>query len=482
MALIDLRLLLVVVLVVVVAVVVEGNVVFKVKHKYGGRASSALAELKAHDSHRHGRMLSSVDFQLGGNGQPTDAALYYTKLSIGTPSIDYHVQVDTGSDILWVNCAGCDKCPKKSNLGIDLKLYDVKASSTAQAVTCDQHLCATMFNAPYTDCKVGMACEFQVTYGDGSATAGYFIQDEVHFEQVTGNLQTSSMKGPIGFGCSAKQSGELGTSTAAVDGIIGFGQANSSVISQLAASGKVKKIFSHCLDNKNGGGIFAIGQIVEPKVNSTPLVENEPHYNVVMEQIDVGGEALDIRTSFFDSGVRNMIVDSGTTLAYLPDSIFKPLMNKLMEKQGDLNVHRVEGFQCINYNGNVDDGFPVVTFTFNGSLKLTVYPHDYLFQVHDNEYCFGWQTSGMQTRDGKEMTLLGDLVLSGKLVVYDLESQTVGFTEYNCSSSIKVKEEGSGNTYSVGAHDISVSNSGRANSGNVYILFLFISLFCSFMN
>lgn len=44
--------------------------------------------------------------------------LYFTKIEIGTPPKDYHVQVDTGSDLLWVNCAGCDKCPKKSGLGV----------------------------------------------------------------------------------------------------------------------------------------------------------------------------------------------------------------------------------------------------------------------------------------------------------------------------------------------------------------------------
>lgn len=75
--------------------------------------------------------------------------------------------------------------------------------------------------------------------------------------------------------CSSRQSGELGSSTQAVDGIIGFGQANSSLISQLAASGKVNKVFSHCLDGSNGGGIFAIGHVVQPKVKSTPLVPNE---------------------------------------------------------------------------------------------------------------------------------------------------------------------------------------------------------------
>lgn len=60
----------------VLAVAVKAeNVVFSVKHKYGGRGGSILKELKAHDSRRHGRMLAAVDFELGGNGQPTDAAL-----------------------------------------------------------------------------------------------------------------------------------------------------------------------------------------------------------------------------------------------------------------------------------------------------------------------------------------------------------------------------------------------------------------------
>ncbi|GMP21765.1 hypothetical protein CsSME_00000063 [Camellia sinensis var. sinensis] len=75
--------------------------------------------------------------------------------------------------------------------------------------------------------------------------------------------------------CGAKQSGQLGSSSQALDGILGFGQANSSMISQLASVGKVKKMFAHCLDGTNGGGIFAIGQLVEPKLNSTPLVPNQ---------------------------------------------------------------------------------------------------------------------------------------------------------------------------------------------------------------
>lgn len=75
--------------------------------------------------------------------------------------------------------------------------------------------------------------------------------------------------------CGARQSGNLGSSDEALDGILGFGKSNSSIISQLASSGKVKKMFAHCLDGDNGGGIFAIGHVVQPKVNSTPLILDE---------------------------------------------------------------------------------------------------------------------------------------------------------------------------------------------------------------
>lgn len=75
--------------------------------------------------------------------------------------------------------------------------------------------------------------------------------------------------------CGAEQSGDLGPSSEEIDGILGFGQGDSSMISQLASSGTIRKIFAHCLDSGDGSGIFAIGNVVQPKVNSTPLVPNQ---------------------------------------------------------------------------------------------------------------------------------------------------------------------------------------------------------------
>jgi hypothetical protein len=92
---------------------------------------------------------------------------------------------------------------------------------------------------------------------------------------------------PVLCRCGSQQGGDLGSSNQALDGIIGFGQSNTSMLSQLSAAGKVKKIFAHCLDTINGGGIFAIGNVVQPKVKTTPLVPNmyvnvvpTPHYSV----------------------------------------------------------------------------------------------------------------------------------------------------------------------------------------------------------
>jgi hypothetical protein len=56
------------------------------------------------------------------------------------------------------------------------------------------------------------------------------------------------------------------------------------------------------------------------------------------------------------------------------------------------------------------------------------------FVVQKNLYCMGFQNGGVQTKDGKDMVLLGDLVLSNKLVLYDLENQAIGWADYNCKS------------------------------------------------
>ncbi|CAD6264909.1 unnamed protein product [Miscanthus lutarioriparius] len=435
--------------------------VFQVRRKFpvgvgGGAAGANISALRAHDGTRHGRLLAAADLPLGGLGLPTDTGLYYTEVKLGTPPKRYYVQVDTGSDILWVNCITCEQCPRKSGLGLDLTLYDPKASSTGSTVMCDQGFCASTFGGRLPKCRANVPCEYSVTYGDGSSTVGSFVNDALQFDQVTGDGQTQPANASVIFGCGAQQGGDLGSSSQALDGILGFGEANTSMLSQLATAGKVKKIFAHCLDTVKGGGIFAIGDVVEPKVKTTPLVADKPHYNVNLKTINVGGTTLELPTDIFKpDDKKGTIIDSGTTLTYLPELVFKKVMLAVFNKHQDIAFHDVQDFLCFQYSGSVDDGFPTITFHFEDDLVLHVYPHEYFFPNGNDVYCVGFQNGALQSKDGKDIVLMGDLVLSNKLVVYDLENRAIGWTDYNCSSSIKIKDDKTGTTSTVNSHDLS---------------------------
>ncbi|KAK8462160.1 hypothetical protein SEVIR_1G160600v4 [Setaria viridis] len=412
--------------------------VFRVRRKFprhaGGAGEAAeehLAALRRHDGRRHGRLLGAVDLPLGGVGLPTETGLYFTRIEIGAPPKGYYVQVDTGSDILWVNCIRCDGCPTRSGLGIELTQYDPAGSGST--VGCNQEFCVANNDGVRPTCSSESPCQFRITYGDGSSTTGFFVNDLLQYDKVSGDGQTTPSNASITFGCGAQLGGDLGSSSQALDGILGFGQSNSSMLSQLAAAGKVQKIFAHCLDTVHGGGIFAIGNVVQPKVKTTPLVPGMPHYNVNLKGIAVGGATLQLPTNTFDSGRnKGTIIDSGTTLAYLPEAVYKTLMSAVFDKYQDMTIRTYQDFLCFKFSGSVDDGFPIITFSFEEDLTLNVYPHDYLFQNGNDFYCVGFLNGGLQTKDGKDMVLLGDLVLSNKLVVYDLENQVIGWTDYNC--------------------------------------------------
>ncbi|XP_022722406.1 aspartic proteinase-like protein 2 isoform X5 [Durio zibethinus] len=406
--------------------------VFNVKYKFAGRQRS-LFDLRDHDSRRQLRILAGVDLPLGGSGRPDGLGLYYAKIGIGTPSKDYYVQVDTGSDLMWVNCIQCKECPKRSSLGIDLTLYNIKDSATGKLVSCDQYrvcfiymlwlqidltlynikdsatgklvscdqeFCYAINGGPLVGCMANQSCPYLEIYGDGSSTAGYFVEDIVLYDRVSGDLETSSANGSVIFG---------------------------------------------------------------------------PHYNVNMTAIQVGHDFLNFTADLFESGDRKgTIIDSGTTLAYLPEMVYEPFVSKIFSQHPYLKLQTVQDdYTCFQYSESLDEGFPNVTFHFENSVILKVYPHEYLFPFN-GLWCIGWQNSGMQSRDRKNMTLLGDLVLSNKLVLYDLENQAIGWTEYNCSSSIQVLDERTGTVHLVGSHYI--SSACRLNTQFIIILILLATL------
>ncbi|CAL9067212.1 aspartic proteinase 36-like isoform X1 [Musa acuminata AAA Group] len=454
-----------------------------------------LEHLRVRDGARHGRLLLGssslpaagvVDFPVDGSANPAIAGLYFSRVKLGNPAKEFYVQIDTGSDILWVTCSSCAGCPTSSGLNIQLEFFDPDKSSTSTTITCSDDRCSYALQSGQALCSSSdfssSLCGYSFQYGDGSGTSGYYVSDMMHFDTVLENEQFLNSSATIVFGCSNSQSGDLTKSDRAVDGIFGFGQNDLSVISQLSSAGNFPKVFSHCLKGSdNGGGILVLGEIVEPGIVYTPLVQSQPHYNLNLESLAVNGRELAIDSSLFaTSNTQGTIVDSGTTLAYLAEKAYIPFVNAILASlPSSVHSFALRDNVCFVTSDSVDESFPSVTLKFMGGASMLIKPEDYLLQQGsiDNSiiWCIGWQNN-----KGSGITILGDLVLKDKIFVYDLANQRIGWMNYDCSQSVNVSTASGKNEYlTAGQLDVSGSSdsvfSKLLSSNNLLILiYIFI--------
>ncbi|RDX97923.1 Aspartic proteinase-like protein 2 [Mucuna pruriens] len=404
-----------------------------------------LSQLRARDALRHRRMLQSsngvVDFSVQGTFDPFQVGLYYTKVQLGTPPVDFYVQIDTGSDVLWVSCSSCNGCPQTSGLQIQLNFFDTTSSSTSSLISCSDQRCTNGIQSSDASCSSqNNQCSYSFQYGDGSGTSGYYVSDMMHLNTIFEGSVTTNSTAPVVFGCSNQQTGDLTKSDRAVDGIFGFGQQEMSVISQLSSQGIAPRVFSHCLKgDSSGGGILVLGEIVEPNIVYTSLVPSQPHYNLNLQSISVNGQALQIDSSVFaTSNNRGTIVDSGTTLAYLAEEAYDPFVSAITAAiPQTVRTVSSKGNQCYLTTASVTDIFPQVSLNFAGGVSMVLRPQDYLIQQNSIGGAAVW-CIGFQKIQGQGVTILGDLVLKDKIVVYDLAGQRIGWANYDCSLSVNV--------------------------------------------
>ncbi|GFP90800.1 aspartic proteinase-like protein 2 [Phtheirospermum japonicum] len=425
-----------------------------------------LETIKARDRARHARMLQSfsggiVDFPVGGISDPYAVGLYYTKVRLGSPPREFNVQIDTGSDILWVTCSSCDNCPQNSGLGMPLNFFDAATSSTVSPISCSDRICASIVHIASAECSTDKnQCDYTFQYGDGSGTAGFYVSDLLYFDSVLGTSLIANSSAPIVFGCSTSLSGDLTKSDRAVDGIFGFGRQGLSVISQLSSLGITPRIFSHCLRGVgNGGGILVLGQILDPRIVYTPLVPSQPHYNLYLQNIAVNGQLLPIDQAVFTtSGNQGTIIDSGTTLAYLVEGAYEPLVSAITNAVSP-SVRSISsrGNQCYLLTTSVGEMFPTVAFNFAGGASMVLRPVDYLVHMGYADGAAMW-CMGFIKVPNKGTTILGDLVLKDKIFVYDLAHQRIGWADYDCSLSVNVSLTSGRDEY-VNAGQLSIGRS-----------------------
>ncbi|CAO2040902.1 unnamed protein product [Urochloa humidicola] len=167
---------------------------------------------------------------------------YVVTASLGTPGVAQTLEVDTGSDLSWVQCKPCaaSSCYSQKD-----PLFDPSQSSSYAAVPCGGSACAAL--GMYTSGCSGAQCGYVVSYGDGSNTTGVYSSDTLTL------TPTDAVQGFL-FGCGHAQTGLF----TGIDGLLGLGRLGVSLVGQTAAA--YGGAFSYCLPTKpSTTGYLALG-------------------------------------------------------------------------------------------------------------------------------------------------------------------------------------------------------------------------------
>uniref|UniRef100_A0A0D9X8R6 Peptidase A1 domain-containing protein n=1 Tax=Leersia perrieri TaxID=77586 RepID=A0A0D9X8R6_9ORYZ len=310
---------------------------------------------------------------------------YLMDLAVGTPPLYYTAMLDTGSDLIWTQCAPCVLCADQPT-----PYFRPTRSDTFRLVPCRSHLCAAL---PYPSCFQRSVCVYQYNYGDYASTAGVLAGDTFTFGSGAAPNSTKVMAPNVAFGCGNINSGELYNSS----GMVGLGRGPLSLVSQLGPSR-----FSYCLTSflspepsRLYFGVFATLNSTNastgggsPAAQSTPLVVNAALpslYFVSLNGISLGDTRLPIDPLVFtinDDGTGGVFIDSGTSLTWLQQDAYDAVRGELVSVMSPLppaNDTEIGLETCFPWPPppNVMVTVPDMELHFDGA-NMTVPPENYM--------------------------------------------------------------------------------------------------------
>ncbi|KIX09933.1 uncharacterized protein Z518_01014 [Rhinocladiella mackenziei CBS 650.93] len=368
-----------------------------------------IPDILAHEQSRLRKRQGTVEQTLDN-----EESLYYANLSLGTPEQSLRLHIDTGSSDLWVNTPDSSFCSSATN-PCEGGTYDPSASSTYKFVN----------------------DEFNISYVDGSGAIGDYVTDTLHFGGHTLNdfqfgigETSSSQQGVLGIGYA---SNEVQVNRAGLDPYPNLPEAlvNASLIASNAYS-----LWLNDLDASTGeilfGGVNT--EKYEGDLATMPIIQTYGGYYelvVALTGMTVAGTDLSSSSSL-PAGV---LLDSGSTLSYLPDDITQEIYNQVQAVyQPDVGAAYAE---C-----SLASSDATLDFDFSGQTISVPYNELFLNAGTNN---FG---QPLTFTNGEEAclfgiaptlggtALLGDTFLRSAYVVYDLANNEISLaqTVFNSTS------------------------------------------------
>ncbi|CAN0892338.1 Aspartic proteinase Asp1 [Linum grandiflorum] len=317
----------------------------------------------------------STVFPVNGNVYPL--GYYSVSINIGNPPKVFDLDIDTGSDLTWVQCnAPCTGCTKPVDL-----LY--KPSNNL--VPCAHILCASIHatgkvNCPHPDEQ----CDYEVEYADQGSSLGVLVADKFPFRLINGSILSPR----LGFGCGYDQKNPSPTSPSTA-GVLGLGNGKASIISQLQKMGLMQNVIGHCFSRLGGGYLFLGNSLVPSSgVSWTPMlrVASDKHYSAGPAELVFSGKYTGLK------GLQ-LIFDSGSSYTYFNSAVYKTTLDlvsntSLKDLNGKLKDAPEEKALSVCWKGSkpfksVDDvkgHFKTLALSFtrskNGQLEIP--PENYL--------------------------------------------------------------------------------------------------------
>jgi len=344
---------------------------------------------------------------------------YFTRLGVGTPPKYMYMVLDTGSDVVWIQCQPCKSCYDQAD-----PIFDPAKSGSYGSIPCRSKACRQL---DQPGCVVRKnRCAYQVSYGDGSFTVGEFATETMTFRRY---------KVPnVALGCGHDNEGLF----VGAAGLLGLGRGKLSFPSQTGDRFGWK--FSYCLvdrtaSSKPSSVVFG-GSAVPRAAVYTPLISNpklDTFYYVELVGISVGGTRVPgITGELFKidrTGNGGVIVDSGTSVTRLTRPAYMALRDAF--RVGASGLKSAPGFSlfdtCFDLSGKTEVRVPTVVMHFSRA-DVSLPANNYMIPVDTSgRFCFAFAG----TMSG--LSIIGNIQQQGFRVVFDMAQHRVGFVPRACA-------------------------------------------------
>ncbi|KAM0834398.1 hypothetical protein ACQ4PT_063649 [Festuca glaucescens] len=349
---------------------------------------------------------------------------YFARVGVGSPPTEQYLVVDSGSDVIWVQCRPCTQCYAQAD-----PLFDPAESASFAAVPCGSGVCRTLPGGS-SGCGAGEPCRYEVSYGDGSYTEGVLAMETLTFRDSTPVQE-------VAIGCGHRNRGLF----IGAAGLLGLGWGPMSLVGQLG--GAAGGAFSYCLASRGadaGAGSLVFGRSDAMPVGAVwvPLLRNAQapsFYYVGLTGLGVGGERLPLQSSLFDlgeDGGGGVVMDTGTAVTRLPSDAYAALRDAFTDavSAGLPRAPAVSLFDtCYDLSGYASVRVPTVALYFGADdgTALTLPARNLLVAMDDHGvYCLAFAGSA------SGLSILGNIQQQGIQITVDSATGYVGFGPTTC--------------------------------------------------